>query len=120
MSRIRGSGEIGLVASIASCGKGSVVVIDVALCAGDGGMRAGQWECRVVVIKGRPGPGRGVVACGAGGGEARRGVGGIGGSVPIRFVAGVAIGRNRSVVVVNVALRTRNGYMRAGQREGPS
>lgn len=72
-------------------------------------MRAGKWECRVVVIECRPGPGRGVVACGTGGREARRGVWRIVSSVPIRSVAGVAIGRNRSVIVVNVALRTRYG-----------
>lgn len=46
---IRGSGEISLVASVTSRRQGCVVVVGVALCAGNRGMRSSQWKHRSMI-----------------------------------------------------------------------
>jgi hypothetical protein len=57
------------------------------------------------------GPVRRGMASVAGGGEAGRDVVGVGGAIPIRLVAAVAIGGKRGVVIVYVAFRARDGRM---------
>ena len=61
VTRIRSSGEIGLMAAVAGCGHGCVVVVGVALCALKSGMRTRQREDRSV-IESRGSPIRGRVA----------------------------------------------------------
>ena len=63
------AGVVGLVAPVAGCGQGRVVVVGVALRAGQGGVGAGERKRSVVVIEGGAGPRCGVVAEGAVGGE---------------------------------------------------
>jgi hypothetical protein len=110
-------GKIRLVARIAG-GRGSnVVVIDVALNAGQGGVKTGQ---RIVGIKGviegdRARPVSCRVAGVASSWECGGDVVGVVGSGPIRKVAAVAICRQGCVVVIGVALRTRKGCMGAGE-----
>ena len=60
-------------------------------------------------------PGGGVVASGAGGGESRRDVVGVGGGGVLRLVARVAVGGCSDIDAVDVALRTGNCDMSAGQ-----
>jgi hypothetical protein len=106
------------MAAVASCGQRCVVVVSVALRARHGGVRSSQRERCVVVIKGRRGPRCSVVACGASCGEARGRMGWTVSRVPIRCVAGIAICRQRCVVVIHVALRARNGYVESCERKG--
>jgi hypothetical protein len=117
VSGICGSSEVCLVASIACRGQRQVVIVRMALCARDGCVGAGQRERRGVVIEGRARPIRGAVASGARGRETYRRVWRAVGPVPIRRVAGIAIGRQRGVVVVYVARCAGNGGMGAGERE---
>jgi len=114
MSWVRGSAEVCLVAPVASGGQGCVVVVDMALRASDGNVRASQRERRVVVIEGGPSPGGCGVASLAGGGETRRDVGRSSGCVEVCLVASVASGGQGCVVVVDMALRTSDGDVRAG------
>ena len=72
MSGIGGAGKVCLVAAIAGGGQRCVVVVGVALRAGNGDVRAGEREGSVVVIEGGAGPRRCVVAGGASGWEAGR------------------------------------------------
>lgn len=92
----------------------------MALCTGHADVRTGQGKRRVVVIEGRLGPGRGVMAGGTSGGEAGCDVVRVSGSGVIGFVARVAICGHRRVVAVGMALRAWNGGVRTCQREGPS
>ena len=103
MIRIRGSGEVHLVAAIAGCRCAGKDIVDVAQIAGNRGMRTSQRKRCAVVIEGCSSPAGGGVAGVAGGGKARRGVRRVVGSVPIRLMAAVAGSRQRGVVVVHVA-----------------
>ena len=118
MSGIRGSGEVRLVAAIASGGQRCVVVVYMACSTGHGGVGAGQRERRGVVIKGGARPIRGAVACGARGWETgccmRRTVG----PCEIGLVAAIAGSGQRCVVVVGMARGASHGGVGAGQREG--
>jgi hypothetical protein len=69
------------------------------------------------VIESRTGPVGSRMASGARGGEASRRVRRSVGSGIIRLVAGVAIGRHRCVVVIDMALRASQRGMKAGQGE---
>lgn len=60
--RIIGGHVIRLVARIAVRGQAGVVVVHVALSAGNLNVESGQRERRVVVIEARPNPGGGVMA----------------------------------------------------------
>jgi len=62
MIRVVRSRVIGFVTAVAVGWNGCVVVVHVAVCAWNRGMRAGQREARVVVIEGRRHPRCGVVA----------------------------------------------------------
>ena len=104
----------------ADAGRGQRPVIGsgrcVALNARHRRMEAGQRECRRVVIERRRSPpGRGV-AKGAIGGETGRYVVRIRGAVEVYPVAGEAVSRRRSVVIVCVALRARNASVLTLQR----
>jgi hypothetical protein len=70
VSGICGSGEIRLVAAVASRGQRCVVVVGVARGASHGCVSARKWESSVVVIKGCRGPRSGIVASLARSGEA--------------------------------------------------
>lgn len=107
---------VGLVARITVGGNGRVIAIDMAGGTSDGRVCAGQREHRVMV-KRRGRPGHRGVAESAVGGEACRDVIGIGGAGEILGVAGIAVERNRGVVVIDVALRARHGNVRPGQGE---
>lgn len=80
-------------------------------------MRAGQRERRRVVIESCASPIRRGMACSAGSRESGGGVRWSVSPVVIRLVASVASCRQSCVVVVCVALCTRRGRMRAGERE---
>ena len=69
------------------------------------------------VIKGSSQPGRGGMTSRARGREPGRYVIRIVRSLVVSLVAAVAVGRDRGVVVVDVATRTRHGGVRPGQRE---
>ena len=98
------SSEIRLVAAVTRSRQCRVVVIRVAGCARNGRMCPGQRERRSVVIESRPCPiCRRVASC-TRSGETCSGVRrGIGPGV-IRFVARIAVGWHRCVVVIGVAL----------------
>lgn len=82
-------------------------------------MRTGQGEGRIVVVEGRVGPDRGVVAQLAIRGESRGRVRGVGRAVVIILVARHARCAGQVVVVVDVAIRALPGWhrVRAGQRK---
>jgi hypothetical protein len=115
-----GSVEILLVASVAACGERRVVVIDMALGARDGNVRAGERERCGAVIEGCAGPICGGMASGACCGETDGGVWWAVGSVVLLLVASVACGRQCLVVVVCVALGARCAGMSAGKRKDGS
>ena len=69
------------------------------------------------VVEGRARPTGGRVTKGTGIRESRRDVVRVGGSRVIGFVAAVAIGRNRSVVILDMTAGTRHRRMRPSQRE---
>ena len=116
--RIRGLGEIRLVASVAIDRHRCVVVVGVALRACHGRMCAGQRERSLAVIKAGTRPGRRRMAGCACGGKIDRDVIGSRGLGEIRLVASVAILGQRCEIVVGVALCAPHGNMCAGQREG--
>lgn len=87
VGRIRGPGEILLMAAVTGRGQCRVIVIRVAARAGYGGVCARKRETRVVVIERRRSPCRRVMACGAGRGEAGSDVIGVRGSCVVGFVA---------------------------------
>ena len=73
--------------SVAGGGKSGVVVVSVAGGAGDGGVRASERECGVVVVEGGRAPGARCMADGAVGGKAGGDVVGIRSSCEVRLVA---------------------------------
>ena len=113
---ICGSGKIRLMARVASGRCSRKDIVDVALDAVDGSVRTGEGEGRAVVIEGCPRPGGCGVASVAGGGEARRCMCRISGSVPIRRMAAVAGSGQGCVVAVYVTRHTGHGCVSA--REG--
>ena len=115
--RIGGPGKVLLVAAVAGGRQRRVIVVDVALRAGDLDVRAGQRKRRIVVVETRPAPVGGAVAGGAGGREACSGVGWSVRPGVIRFVAAVAVLRQRGVVVIGVAARAGGGGVSPGQGE---
>jgi len=119
--RIGGPLEIFQVAANASrVRRGEiVVVVDVARRAGNGLVRAGQGEARVVVVKAGLGPRDRVMARLAGLGEIRRNVIRVRRSLEVLQMATDAsrIRRGEIVVVVYVARRAGDGLVRAGERE---
>jgi len=114
---IGGAGEILGVAGIAVKRNRCVVVVDVALRARHGNVGTGEGELGRVVIETRSGPVGGAVARFTGrresSGRVRRGVG----VVVIDLVAPNAIGRQRRVVVVDMASGAGHGDVRPGQRK---
>ena len=108
-------GKVRLMARIAIGWNRRVVVIRMTLRARDGDMCAGQWKRRSRVVEGRSSPGRRVVAGGARRGKAGSYVGRTVGSGVVSLVAGIAIGRNRRVVVIRMALCASHGRMSPGQ-----
>jgi len=117
VSRIRGSGEVSLVAPVAGRGQGGVVVVYMTLRARHSDVCAGKGERGGVVIEGCPGPVRRRVTGGACGGEANSDV--IRARRPgvIGFVARIAIGGHCCVVVICMALSARKSRMCARQRK---
>ena len=118
---IHRSGVIGLVARIAIRRGSGENSSDVARVAGHAYVRAGQWERRVVMIKGSVEPGRGRVANRAvlrksGGHMIGNSIHG-GSVVVIVDVATVAGGWQSACVVVRVASGARHGGVGAGERE---
>ena len=116
MGGVGGAVPVCLMAAVAGCGQGCVVVIGVALSAGQRSMCAGERECSVVVVEGRGAPAAGGVADGAVGGEAGGDVIGVGGAVEISLMAGVAGGGSGCVAVVGVALDAGERGVNAGER----
>ena len=112
-----GSIPVSCVAGIAISWQCCVVIVHMALYACDRDMRTGQRERGRVVIECRAGPGRSIVASGASCGETDDGMRWACCAIPRRCVAGVAIGRQRCVVVIHVARRARHSDVRAGQWE---
>ena len=118
MIGVCGPGEIRLVAGV-TCGRRCrVVVVGMALYAGQRCMHSSQWIVGVGrVIEGDSGPVAGVMTGVAGGREGCCDMAGIGCSCEIRLVTSIAVGGKRCVVVIGMALRTRHSSMRAGQRK---
>ncbi len=114
---IRRSVIIRRVAVIAYGRREAVVVIEVALSAGDGRVGAGQRKAGGRVIERRAGPICRGMAQGAILRESRRRMRGIGRAVPIRSVAGIAGAGGQSIVVVRVTLRAGDRDVRARQCE---
>ncbi len=117
--RIR-SALVILQMALGTCAAGElVVVVDVALCAGERSVRASQRKARSRVIKGCRCPVCSAVARLAGlresGGSVRR----ICGAVEIGEVATRASGirRRQVVIAIHVALRALQRRVRPGQRE---
>ena len=106
-----------LMAAITGGRQRGVVVVHVALRAGDGYVEAGQRECRQVMVERRLQPRGGVVAYLAGVGESHRCVRRIVGAVVIRHVASRARGVGEVVVSVHVTLGARDVHVEAGQRK---
>ena len=79
------------------------------------GMKAGKREGRLVVIKHRPCPGRGRMACVARVGKTRLLMIWVVGVLIIRHVAGRASPARQVVISVLVALRTSQGNVGSGQ-----
>jgi len=117
---VRGPCVIGLMARVAIGGHRCVVVIGVAGCTGNRDMSACERERRSRMIEGSPGPGRRVMARGAGRGKASGNMGRRIGRCKIRLVAAIARGGHRCVIVIGVARRAGYSGMRASQREGRS
>ncbi len=113
---VGGSVEVRLVATDAGGGNRRVVVVGVALRAGQRSVRTGQREHRRVVERGRIERG-GVVAERAVRWEAAGNVVRVSSALEILLVAAVAGRRQGGVVVVGVARRAGHGGMRPRQRE---
>jgi len=115
---VRGPGKIRLVAGVAGCRRCRVVVVRVALRASHGSVEAGQGViCIGRVIERNGGPVTRVMAGVARGGEGYGDVIRIRSASEICLVAAVAIGRQRGVVVIRMALRACKRGMRSGQRK---
>src|SRR5579862_6566421 len=102
--RVRRPVVILCMAAIAIGGQRREVVIDVAHCAGNRGMGAGQWELGLAVVKHRARPRTGRVAYLACSRETSFGVIWISRFVVVRLMASVAIQRQCREVAVDVAL----------------
>ena len=89
----------------------------MAQCAGNRCVRSCERERRVVVVEDCACPRCGVVACGAGGGEACRDVIRIGRCGVLVLMAGVTIGRRRRKVACGVARCAGNRFVCPGERE---
>lgn len=114
---ISGAGKVLGVARIAIRRQlGAEVAVEVTRGAGQGRVRAGERESRVVVIEGGWDPGAGGVADGTICREARGNVIGIGGACEVLLMAAIAARRNAGVIVVDVALSAGQGEVRAGER----
>ena len=100
---IRGARVIGLVTGVAVSRSTCKLVADVARCAWNRYVRAGERERSVVVIEHCPGPRGRRMAGGAGGGESGGDVVGVRGASVIGLVAGVAIGWRSCEHVIDVA-----------------
>jgi hypothetical protein len=99
-------------------GAGQIVVaVDVALCARQSGVEAGQGEAGAGVVEGGAAPIRRVMALLASLGKVRLDVIGIGGGLVVLQVARDARRVGEVVVVVDVALRTLQGRVCARQWE---
>lgn len=114
-----GAGKVLRMAGIAICRRTRKHVVNVAKIAGHGDVRTCQRERRVVVIEGCACPIRRGVARVAGCGEARRGMGRVRGSIPVRQVAPVAERGQRPVISAGagVALHACHRQMEARERE---
>jgi len=121
VARVRGVVVVGLVTTNAGCRQRRVVVVDMAVAADPRrhGVRAGQRKWRVVVVEGRVGPDRRVVAQLARSGEAGRGVRRIVRAGIVFLVARVAQRAVQGIVVVHVTVGAlpRRNRVRARQRE---
>jgi hypothetical protein len=104
---------IGLVTAVAICRHARVVVVHVATGTGDCGMSPRERERRVVVIERRRLPRRGRVAQFTLLRKSRGNVIGVGGPLKILQVTRNAGRVGKTVVVVDVAGRTRHVHVRA-------
>ena len=106
--RVGGAVEVGLVAVPAGCGGQAVVVIHVALCALQAGVRAGQGESGSHVVERGAGPveDRGSVALGTVLRESGRFMRRVVGSVVVGLVASPTGRAGQAIVVVHVARGT--------------
>ena len=95
-----------------------VVVVDVARLAGHVDVRARQRKPSRCMIESRSAPTRCVVARQTGCRESCSDMRGAIRIVVVRFVASVAVGRQRRVVVMYVARAASHAHVRAGQRKG--
>ena len=118
------AGPSRLVAAHAIGGIERVIVVDVALCAGRGGVGASESETRDAVVERCGIPADGGVAVGAVGGRESGAGGGMDGVVGLlpggEMATGVATisGRNgEGVIVVDVATGARNVGVAVGQKE---
>jgi hypothetical protein len=116
--RIRGVVVVHRMAAVAIRRKSRVVVVHVAKGAGHGGMRSGQRERGVVVIKAGARPVGRAVADVASGREADLGVIRGVGVVVVGLMAADAggIGAGQLVVAIHVALLTRHREVESGER----
>lgn len=114
---IGGRGVLRLMTAIAIRGRSRKNVVDVATRAGDGQMRACKWERGLGVIEDGARPRCGVVTGFACGGESGIDVIGIRGGSVLRLMAGVAVGWNGCVVVVDMTERACGCKVRSGQGE---
>lgn len=117
MVRVVRSLVIRLVAAIAGGRQRGVVVVHVALRAGDGYVETGERESRQVMVEGCLQPRRGVVTYLARVGESHRCVRRIVGAVVIRHVASRARRVRQVVVSVYVTLCAGDAHVEAGQWE---
>jgi len=114
MVRICCAVEIRLVAGIAGRWSVRVIVVRMALGAGQRGMSSGQWIVGIHrVIEVDVDPVRSRVARVAGRGKPGSRVAGVRRSIPIRLMAAVASGRKRAVVVIRMALCAAQCCMRS-------
>jgi hypothetical protein len=93
------------------------VVVGIGVAGGTHARRPAVIRVEPGVVEGGAQPARGAMAGRAGSGEAGRNVVRIRGALIIDFVTRVAIGGNRRVVVVHVAVGTRHAGVSAGQRK---
>ena len=115
--RVGGAVVVSLVAAVTGGRKRQVVIVDVAAGTRHGRMESGQRERGVVVIERRWNPCGGVVANLALLREANLRVVGRVGGVEVIQVTSDAGGAGQVVIVVDVALRTLQRGVRAGQRK---
>jgi len=117
MVRIRSAVEVFLMASHAGCRRSCILVVGVALDAGQGCVVSGQCKTGFAVIEGCALPTGGAVAGRAVLREPCGGMIRVLGVVEIRQVAGHALCGSSREDVVHVALRAVDGGVRACQRE---